>query len=87
MFGIVKTPKISALGQLLTPAGVRRRRARAAARGGGAGSPSRLTREQAIRLAYGAFKDSSGPSTDEMTRMNREEEQEIEERKYGPGPG
>jgi hypothetical protein len=58
-----------------------------AARGYGEGSRRRLTPEEAIELAYGAFKDSSGPSTDEMTRMNREEEQEIEERKYGPDPG
>lgn len=42
--------------------------------------------EDPVARARGAFKNSSGPSTDEMTRMNREEEQEIEERKYGPDP-
>jgi hypothetical protein len=84
MFGVVKTLKIPALGPLLTSAGVRRRqRSRSAGREDGDVS---VSLEEAIELARGAFKDSSGPSTDEMTRMNREEEQEIEERKYGPDP-
>ncbi len=42
--------------------------------------------EDPVALAWGAFKNSSGPSTDEMKRMEREEEREIEERKYGPDP-
>lgn len=42
--------------------------------------------EDPVKLARGAFKNSSGPSTDEMRRMEREEEREIEERKYGPDP-
>jgi hypothetical protein len=82
MFETVKTLKISALGQLLTPAAVRRRMARAAA--GGGGSRAQLTREEAIRQARGAFKDYSGPSLEEVKQMEREEERKIEERKYGP---
>jgi len=85
MIFIVKTLKISALGQLLTPAGVRRRRARGAGADGG-GPPSGLTREEAIRLAAGAFKDYPGPSADEAKRMDREEERRAEERKFGPDP-
>jgi hypothetical protein len=42
--------------------------------------------EDPVEQARGAFKNSSGPSTDEMKRMEREEEREIEERKYGPNP-
>jgi hypothetical protein len=83
----VKIPTISALGRLWTPAVVRRRRARAVAVGGGAGSLSRLTREEAIRLAAGPFKDYPGPSADEAKRMDREEERRAEERKFGPDPG
>lgn len=40
-----------------------------------------------VKRLRGVFKDSSGPSTDEMKRMEREEEREIEERKYGPDSG
>jgi hypothetical protein len=43
--------------------------------------------EDPVKLALGAFKNSSGPSTDEMKQMEREEEREIEERKYGPDLG
>ena len=43
--------------------------------------------EDPVKLARGAFKDSSGPSPEEMKQMEREEEREIEERKYGPDPG
>jgi len=86
MLFIVKTLKISALGQLLTPAAVRRRRARGGAAAGGDDSPSQLTRKEAIELAAGAFKDYPGPSSDEMRRLNREEEKRTEERKYGPDP-
>jgi hypothetical protein len=80
MFETVKTLKISALGQLLTPTAVRRRRARSGA--GGGGSPARLTQKEAIRQARGAFKDYSGPSLEEMKRMDLEEEIAAEEREY-----
>lgn len=43
--------------------------------------------EDPVTLARGAFKNSLGPSPEEMKQMEREEEREIEERKYGPGPG
>ncbi|MGB7684154.1 MAG: hypothetical protein WBL45_00040 [Solirubrobacterales bacterium] len=78
----MRTHRISTLGQVLIPAAVRRRMAHSAIDGG----DEPVSLEEAIELAWGAFKDSSGPSTDEMTRMNREEEREIEERKYGPDP-
>jgi hypothetical protein len=86
MLMTVKTLRISALGHLLTPAAVRRRRARADAVGRGSGAPSRLTRKEAIERAAGAFKDYPGPSADEAKRMDREEERRAEERKFGPDP-
>jgi hypothetical protein len=55
--------------------------------GFGRGSTPRLTAEEAIERAAGAFKDYPGPSTDEMRRLNREEERRAEERKFGPDPG
>lgn len=89
MLSVVKTLKISTLGQLLTPAVVRRRRrARfAAVERDGGGSISQAAREAAIEAAAGAFKDYPGPSTDEARRLNREEERRAEERKFGPDPG
>jgi hypothetical protein len=87
MFEIVKTLKISALGQILTPAAARRRRARAGAvEGEGCGSTQQSAREAAIEAAAGVFKDYPGPSLEEMKRMDREEERRAEERKFGPDP-
>ena len=40
--------------------------------------------EDPIEAARGAFKNSSGPSSDEMKRLDREEERRSEERKFGP---
>jgi hypothetical protein len=48
--------------------------------------PRRLTREEAIEHARGAFKDHRGPCADEMRRLDREEERRSEERKFGPDP-
>lgn len=42
--------------------------------------------EDPIEAAAGAFKDYPGPSSDEMRRLNREEEKRAEERKFGPDP-
>jgi hypothetical protein len=83
----VKKLEISALGQRLPAAVRRRRRARLTAfEDDDGGSISQAAREAAIEAAAGAFKDYPGPSTDEMLRLNREEERRAEERKFGPGP-
>jgi bifunctional DNA-binding transcriptional regulator/antitoxin component of YhaV-PrlF toxin-antitoxin module len=81
--------KISAGGQILVPTAVRRRWKTevVVAEDHGDHLVLRPASDDPITRAWGAFKGSPGPSTDEMTRMNREEEQEIEERKYGPDPG
>ena len=42
--------------------------------------------EDPLEAARGAFKDSHGPSVEQMRRESREEEREAEERKYGPEP-
>ncbi len=88
MLAIVKTLRISTLGQLLAPAAVwRRRRARfVPIEHGGGGSTSQAAREAAIEAAAGVFKDYPGPSLEEMKRMDREEERRAEERKFGPDP-
>jgi len=39
-----------------------------------------------IEALRGAFKDYDGPSTDEMRRLDRDEERRAEERKFGPDP-
>lgn len=43
-------------------------------------------REEAIERARGAFADLPGPSVDQMRSEDREEEREIEERKFGEFP-
>lgn len=40
-------------------------------------------RQDPIEAATGAFKDLPGPTADEARRLDREEEAEIEERKFG----
>ena len=82
-----ETLKISTLGQLLTLTAVRRHRAHTAAGDGAGGSPSRLTREEVIKQARGAFKNYSGPSLEEMKRLDLEEEIAAEEREYHGNPG
>lgn len=42
--------------------------------------------EDPIEAALGAFADLRGPTADEARRLFREEEAEIEDRKYGRGP-
>lgn len=85
---IMKRLKISAGGQVSVPAAVRQRwKTRVVvAEDRGDHLILRPAVEDPIEWARGAFKDSSGPSPEEMKRMDREEEREIEERKYGPDP-
>jgi hypothetical protein len=42
-------------------------------------------RHDPIEAARGAFKDFPGPTVEEARRLDREEEAEIEERKFGGG--
>ena len=84
----MKRLKISAGGQVSVPAAVRQRWKTRVVLADDRGDHLilRPAVEDPIEWAWGAFKSSSGPSTDEMTRMDREEERGIEERRHGPDP-
>jgi bifunctional DNA-binding transcriptional regulator/antitoxin component of YhaV-PrlF toxin-antitoxin module len=84
---VMERLQITAEGQMALPAEIRERWKTSQLVAEDRGDHLILRPFDPIELARGALKNSSGPSTDEMTRMNREEEQEIEDRKYGPDPG
>lgn len=86
---IMKRLKISAGGQVSVPAAVRQRWKTRVVVADDRGDhlilrPAAV--EDPIEAARGAFKDYPGPSSDEMRRLNREEERLAEERKFGPDP-
>lgn len=85
---IMKRLKISAGGQVSVPATVRNRWKTRVVVADDRGDHLilRPAIEDPIEAARGAFKDYPGPSSDEMRRLNREEEQLAEERKFGPDP-
>ena len=85
---LMKRLKISAGGQVSVPAAVRQRWKTRVVVADDRGDHLilRPAPEDPIEAARGAFKNSSGPSTDEMLRESREEEREAEERKFGPDP-
>jgi len=80
--------KISAGGQVSVPAAVRQRWKTRVVTADDRGDHLilRPALEDPIEAARGAFKDYPGPSTDEMRRQFREEEQRANERKFGPDP-
>jgi AbrB family looped-hinge helix DNA binding protein len=84
---IMKRLKISAGGQVSVPAAVRRRWKTRVVVVDDRGDHLilRPAPEDAIEAARGAFKDYPGPTVDEARRLDREEEWEAEERKYGRG--
>lgn len=84
----MKRLKISAGGQVSVPAAVRQRWKTSVVVADDRGDHLilRPAVEDPIEWAAGAFKDYPGPSSDEMRRLNREEEKRAEERKFGPDP-
>jgi bifunctional DNA-binding transcriptional regulator/antitoxin component of YhaV-PrlF toxin-antitoxin module len=84
---IMKRLKISAGGQVSVPAEVRNRwKTRVVvADDRGDHLVLRPAPEDPIEAALGAFADLPGPTADEARRLFREEEAEIEDRKYGRG--
>lgn len=84
----MKRLKISAGGQVSVPAAVRNRwNARVVtADDRGDHLILRPAPDDPIEALRGAFKHYGGPSTDEMRRLDREEERLAEERKFGPDP-
>jgi bifunctional DNA-binding transcriptional regulator/antitoxin component of YhaV-PrlF toxin-antitoxin module len=86
---IMKRLRISAGGQVSVPADVRNRWKTRAVVADDRGDHLILrpaSTEDPIKAARGAFKNYPGPSTDEMRRLDREEERRSEERKFGPDP-
>ena len=85
---IMKRLKISAGGQVSVPAAVRQRWNTRVVVADDRGDHLilRPAVKDPIEAARGAFKDYPGPSSDEMRRLNREEERRAEERKFGPDP-
>lgn len=85
---IMKRLKISAGGQVSVPAAVRNRWNTRVVVADDRGDHLilRPAVEDPIEAARGAFKNYPGPSSDEMRRLNREEERLAEERKFGPDP-
>lgn len=85
---IMKRLKISAGGQVSVPATVRNRWNTRVVVADDRGDHLilRPAPEDPIEAARGAFKDYPGPSSDEMRRLNREEERLAEERKFGIDP-
>ena len=83
---IMKRLKISAGGQVSVPASVRQRWRTKVVTAEDCGDHLilRPAPEDPIEYARGAFKHCSGPSTDEMRRLDREEERRANERKFGP---
>lgn len=87
---IMKRLRISAGGQVSVPADVRNRWKTKVVVADDRGDHLILrpaSTEDPIEAARGAFKDYPGPSSDEMRRLDREEERLSEERKFGPDPG
>jgi bifunctional DNA-binding transcriptional regulator/antitoxin component of YhaV-PrlF toxin-antitoxin module len=86
---IMKRLKISAGGQVSVPATVRQRWNTRVVVADDRGDHLilRPAPEDPIEAALGAFADLPGPSADEARRLDREEEWEIEERKYGGDGG
>jgi bifunctional DNA-binding transcriptional regulator/antitoxin component of YhaV-PrlF toxin-antitoxin module len=84
----MKRLRISAGGQISVPAAVRHRWKTRVVVADDRGDHLilRPAPEDPIEAAYGAFKDSPGPSADQMRQEFREEEREAEERKWGPDP-
>jgi bifunctional DNA-binding transcriptional regulator/antitoxin component of YhaV-PrlF toxin-antitoxin module len=82
---IMKRLKISAGGQVSVPADVRNRWKTKVVVADDRGDHLilRPAPEDPIEAALGAFADLPGPTADEARRMLREEEAEIEDRKYG----
>jgi bifunctional DNA-binding transcriptional regulator/antitoxin component of YhaV-PrlF toxin-antitoxin module len=85
---IMKRLKISAGGQVSVPAEVRHRWKTKVVVADDRGDHLvlRPAPEDPIEAALGAFTDLPGPTADEARRIFREEEAEIEDRKYGRGP-
>ncbi len=81
----MKRLKISAGGQVSVPADVRNRWKTRVVVADDRGDHLilRPAPEDPIEAALGAFADLPGPNADEARRMFREEEAEIEDRKYG----
>ena len=84
----MKRLRISAGGQVSVPAAVRHRWKTRVVVADDRGDHliHRPAPEDPIEAANGAFKDSPGPSADQMRQEFREEEREAEERKWGPDP-
>jgi len=84
----MKRLRISAGGQVSVPATVRQRWKTKVVVADDRGDHLilRPAPEDPIEAAMGAFKGSPGPSVDQMRQESRDEEREIEERKWGPDP-
>lgn len=84
----MKRLRISAGGQVSVPAAVRKRWGTrvVVVEDRGDHLVLRPAVEDPIAAARGVFKDHKGPSSDEMRRLDREEERRTEERKWGPDP-
>jgi len=82
---VMKRLKISAGGQVSVPADVRNRWKTRVVVADDRGDHLilRPAPEDPIEAALGAFADLPGPTADEARRMDREEEAEIEDRKFG----
>lgn len=85
----MKRLKISAGGQVSVPAAVRHRWKTRVVVADDRGDHLilRPAPEDPIEAAYGAFKNTSGLTLEELRQISREEEREAEERKFGrPDP-
>jgi bifunctional DNA-binding transcriptional regulator/antitoxin component of YhaV-PrlF toxin-antitoxin module len=85
---IMKRLKISAGGQVSVPATVRHRWNTRVVVADDRGDHLilRPAPEDPIDAAYGAFKNTTGLTLEELRQISREEEREAEERKFGPNP-
>ena len=86
---VMKRLRISAGGQVSVPAAVRNRWKTKVVVADDRGDHLILrpaSTEDQIEAARGAVRDYPGPSSDEMRRLDREEERRAEERKLGPDP-
>jgi len=82
----MKRLKISAGGQVSVPATVRHRWKTRVVVADDRGDHLilRPAPEDPIEAAYGAFKNTTGLTLEELRQISREEEREAEERKFGP---
>ncbi len=82
---VMRRLKISVGGQVSVPAAVRQRWNTRVVVADDRGDHLilRPAPEDPIEAARGAFKDLPGPTVEEARRLDREEEWEAEERKYG----